>query len=124
MFNAFQLPNIIPMRPPPAPAEPTASRLSYLNDILCDEEVFEVIRQDERSKVARTNSKQPPNGNTVHVRQVRFGDGDGIVGVGGRKSFAPIPPSSFDRDSVISPTPSVHFQVHPAPRSSPKKRYI
>ena len=120
----FQLPNIIPMRAPPA--EPTLSRLSYLNDILCDEEVCEVIREDEKSRVANTSTKHMLS-NTVHVRQVRFG-GNGRVSsggsVGGRKSFATVPPSLFGRDPVTSPTPSVHFQVHPAPRSSPKKRYV
>ena len=114
------------MRAPPA--EPTLSRLSYINDILCDEEVCEVIREDEKSRVANTSTKHMPS-NTVHVRQVRFGGGGNVRvssggSVGGRKSFATVPPSSFGRDSITSPTPSVHFQVHPAPRSSPKKRYL
>ena len=116
---------MIPMRGPPA--EPPASRLSYINDILCDEEICEVIREDERSRVPR-NSAKPLQNNTVHVRQVRFGGGNGRVSscgsLGLRKHFATANPSLLSRDQLTSPTPSVHFQIHPAPRSSPKKRYV
>ena len=128
LFFNFQLPHMIPMRGPPAepPAAP-ASRLSYINDILCDEEICEVIREEERSKVAR-NSAKPHQNNTVHVRQVRFGGGNGRVSSSGslglRRHFATANPSLLSRDQLTSPTPSVHFQVHPAPRSSPKKRYV
>ena len=122
IFN-FQLPHMIPMRGPPA--EPPVSRLSYINDILCDEEICEVIREEERSKVARSSAK-PPQNNTVHVRQVRFGGGNGRVSSSGslglRKHFATANPSLLGRDQLTSPTPSLHFQVHAAPRSSPKKR--
>ena len=73
--------------------------------------------------------KPPPHRNTLHVRQVRFGGGGGGGGdnVGGarkRNSLATAvasSSSSFVRDQVTSPTPSVHFQVHPAPRSPSKK---
>ena len=124
IFN-FQLPNIIPMRAPPA--DPPMSRLSYINDILCDEEICEVIREDEKSRAANTSTR-PPQSSTVHVRQVRFGGGGGRVSsggsLGGRKKFATVSSISFGRDPIASPTPSVHFQVHQAPRSSPKKRYM